>query len=148
LRFTNPPAGDETGGTRKDGGMSTELMLLVWSVGLAILQMLVAFVMTTLDFGVPDMPGGREKLPPPDSFAGRAQRASQNMLESLVPFAVLILATEVSNRVNASSELGAEVFFASRVIYAAVAMAGLPWLRTGVWCVSILAMLLVLAQLV
>ncbi len=128
--------------------MSIELTLLIWSVALAIIQMLVAFAGTTLEFGLPDMPGQREKLPPPHSFAGRAQRASQNMLESLVPFAVLVLATEVTNRVNASADLGAQVFFAARVIYAAIAMVDLPWLRTGVWCVSIAALLLMLAQLV
>ena len=94
------------------------------------------------------MPGQREKLPPPESFSGRAQRAGQNMLESLVLFAVVVLATEATNRNNASPELGAEVFFAARVFYAAIAAVGLPWLRTGVWCVSIAALLLILAQLV
>ncbi len=128
--------------------MSIELTLLIWSVALAILHMLTAFVGTTLEFGLPDMPGQQEKLPPPESLAGRAQRASQNMLESLVLFAVLVLATEVTNRNNASTELGAEVFFAARVFYAAIAAVGLPWLRTGVWCVSIAALLLILAQLV
>jgi uncharacterized MAPEG superfamily protein len=128
--------------------MSIELTLLIWSAALAIVQVAVAFLATTLEFGLPDMPGGGEKPLPPDSFAGRAQRASQNMLESLVPFAVLVLAAEITNKANASSDLGAEVFFAGRVIYAAVAIIGLPWLRTGIWCVSIAALLLVLVQLV
>jgi uncharacterized MAPEG superfamily protein len=127
--------------------MSIELTLLIWSAALAVVQVLVAFVGTTLEFGMPDMPGQREKLPP-ESFSGRAQRAGQNMLESLVLFAVLVLATEATNRNNASTELGAEVFFAARILYAAIAVVGLPWLRTGVWCVSIAALLLMLAQLV
>jgi uncharacterized MAPEG superfamily protein len=128
--------------------MSIELKLLIWSVALAIVQTLIAFIATTLEFGVPDMPGGGEKLPPPDSFPGRSQRAGQNMIESLVLFAAVVLATEVSNRNNASTELGAQVFFAARMVYAAVAVIGLPWLRTGVWCVSIAALLLILAQLI
>jgi uncharacterized MAPEG superfamily protein len=128
-------------------GNSIALTLLIWSVALAILQMALAFLGTTLEFGLPDMPGSGDKPPPPDSFAGRAQRASQNMLESLVPFAVLVLAMEGTNKVNASSDLGAEVFFAARVIYAALAMVGLPWLRTGIWCVSIAALVLMLVQL-
>jgi uncharacterized MAPEG superfamily protein len=129
---------------------SIGLTLLIWSVALALVQMAAAFIATTLEFGLPDMPGGGEKLPPADSFAGRAQRASQNMLESLVPFAVLVLAMEVTNnKVNASSsDLGAQVFFAARVIYAAVAMVGLPWLRTAIWCISIAALLLMFTQLV
>jgi uncharacterized MAPEG superfamily protein len=126
--------------------MSQGLTLLIWTVGLAIVQMVAAFIATTLEFG--DMPAGREKLPPANSFSGRAQRAAQNMLESLVPFAALVLATEVSNRINAQTDLGAMVFFAARVAYAAVAVIGLPWLQTGAWCISIAALLLILAQLV
>jgi uncharacterized MAPEG superfamily protein len=127
--------------------MSIELTLLIWSVALALVQVLVAFAGTMLEFGLPDIPGDREKLPPADSFAGRAQRASQNMLESLVLFAVLVLATELTNRNNASTELGAEVFFGARVVYA-IAFIGLPWFRTAVWCVSMAALLLILAQVI
>jgi uncharacterized MAPEG superfamily protein len=128
--------------------MSIEMMLLVWTVALAVIQMVIAFIGTALEFGLPDMPGSGEKPPPADSFAGRAQRASQNMLESLVLFAVLVLATEALNKTSAMGDTGAEVFFAARVIYAAIAVIGLPWLRSGVWCVSIIALLLMLTQLV
>jgi uncharacterized MAPEG superfamily protein len=128
--------------------MSIELTLLIWSVALAIVQILVAFAGATLEFGLPDTAGDREKLPPADSFAGRAQRAGQNMLESLVLFSALVLVTELTNRNNASTELGAQVFFGARVVYAVIAVVGLPWLRTGIWCVAIAALLLVLAQLI
>jgi uncharacterized MAPEG superfamily protein len=125
--------------------MSLELTLLVWSVALAVVQMLIAFATATLEFGLPDIAGNRE--PPAASSAGRAQRASQNMLESLVPFTALVVAAELANRTNASTGLGAEVFFAARVVYSIVALIGLPWLRTAVWCVSIAALLLIFVQL-
>jgi uncharacterized MAPEG superfamily protein len=128
--------------------MSIELTLLIWSVALAIVQILIAFIGTTLEFGLPDLPGGRQKLPPANSFPGRAQSASQNMLESLVPFTALVLVAEVANRTNASTGLGVEVFFVARLVYALIGIIGLPRLRTAVWCVSIAAMLLILAQLV
>jgi uncharacterized MAPEG superfamily protein len=126
--------------------MSIELTLLVWSVALAVVQTVVAFAGTTLEFGLPDMAGSKESLPA-ESFAGRAQHASQNMLESLVLFAVLVIVTEITNRNNASTGLGAEVFFAARVLYAAVAMIGLPWLRAALWCVSIAALVLIFSQM-
>ena len=125
--------------------MSLELTLLTWSVALAIIQMLIAFATSMLEFGLPDIAGNRE--PPAASSAGRAQRASQNMLESLVLFAVLALVAELTNRTNASTGLGAEVFFAARVVYSIVSLVGLPWLRTAVWCVSIAALLLIFVQL-
>jgi uncharacterized MAPEG superfamily protein len=125
--------------------MSLELTLLIWSVALAVVQMLIAFATATLEFGLPDIAGNRE--PPAASSAGRAQRASQNMLESLVPFTALVVAAELANRNNAGTGLGAEVFFAARVVYSMVSLIGLPWLRTAVWCVSIAALLLIFVQL-
>jgi uncharacterized MAPEG superfamily protein len=125
--------------------MSLELTLLVWSVALAVVQMLIAFATATLEYGLPDIAGNRE--PPASSLAGRAQRASQNMLESLVPFTALMLAAELANRTNASTGLGAEVFFAARVVYSIISLAGLTWLRTAIWCVSIAALLLIFVQL-
>jgi len=127
--------------------MSRELTLLTWSAGLAIIQLFVAFLVATLASGLPDVPGSRDKPPPASSFSGRAHHAAQNMLQSLAPFAALVLVAEITNRTNPSTGLGAQVFFAARFVYAVVAMIGLPWLLTAVWCVSIAAMVLILAQL-
>ena len=125
--------------------MSRELTLLTWSAGLAIVQLFVAFLAATLGSDAPG--GGRDKPPPANSFSGRARHAAQNMLQSLAPFAALVLVAEVTNRTNPSTGLGSQVFFAARFVYAVVAMIGLPWLQTAVWCVSIAAQVLILAQL-
>ena len=85
--------------------MSLELTLLIWSVGLTFVQMLVAVSGATLQFGLPDIAGNRENMPPATSWAGRAQRAHDNMLENLVLFAVLVLVTEVANKNNATTTL-------------------------------------------
>lgn len=125
--------------------MSLELTLLIWSVGLAIAQLLVAFAGVTLEFGLPDIPGNRK--PPMTAWAGRAQHASRDMLESLVLFAILVVAAELTNRSNASTGLGAEVFFVTRAIYAIVAVIGMPWLRAAVWCIATAALVLIFVQL-
>lgn len=132
----------------EDTGMSKELTLLTWSVALAIVQLLVAFVAAMLEFGLPDVPGGRDKPPPANSFSGRAQHAAQNMLQSLAPFAALVLVAEIANQTNPSTGLGAQVFFAARLTYAVVAPVGLPWLRISAWCVAIAAMVLILMQMI
>jgi uncharacterized MAPEG superfamily protein len=44
--------------------------------------------------------------------------------------------------------LGAQIFFWARVVYAAVYLAGIPWVRTAVWAVSVIGMLLIFRQLV
>jgi uncharacterized MAPEG superfamily protein len=43
--------------------------------------------------------------------------------------------------------LGAQLFFWARLVYAFVYLAGIPWLRTGVWTVSVIGLILIFAQL-
>jgi uncharacterized MAPEG superfamily protein len=127
--------------------MSPELTLLIWSVGLTFIQMLVAVSGATLEFGLPTLAGNREGLPPAEGWAGRAQRAHRNMLESLVLFAALILVTEVANKDNEMTGLGAQLFFWARVAYAIIYTVGLPWARTAVWGVSVAGLVLIFLQL-
>jgi uncharacterized MAPEG superfamily protein len=128
--------------------MSFELTLLIWSVALAFIQMLVAVSGAILQFGLPDLAGNRENLPPATSWAGRAQRAHHNMLESLVIFAVLILVTEITNKNSAMTALGGQLFFWARVAYAVIYVVGLPWVRTAIWGVSMIGLVLIFLQLI
>jgi uncharacterized MAPEG superfamily protein len=128
--------------------MSFELTLLIWSVALAFIQMLVAVSGAILQFGLPDLAGNRENLPPATSWAGRAERAHRNMLESLVLFAVLILVTEITNKNNAMTALGGQLFFWARVAYALIYVVGLPWVRTAIWGVSMFGLILIFLQLI
>lgn len=127
--------------------MSLELTLLVWSAALTFIQMLIAVSGATLQFGLPDLAGNREDMPPATSWAGRAQRAHHNMLESLVLFAVLVLVTEITNRNSAMTGLGAQLFFWARVAYSIIYVIGLPWVRTAVWGVSAVGLVLMFLQL-
>jgi uncharacterized MAPEG superfamily protein len=130
-----------------EGSMSLELKLLVWSVALAFAQCLVAVVGAMLQVGLPTLAGNREGLPPITGWAGRAERAHRNMLQSLVLFTALVLAAQVANKLDATTALGAQLFFWARVAYAAVYVIGLPWIRTGVWAVSILGLVLIFVRL-
>lgn len=128
--------------------MKPELALLVWSVLLTFVQMLIAVTGATLQVGLPTLAGNREGLAPCTGWAGRASRAHHNMLESLVLFAVLVLVAVAAGKTNATTLLGAQLFFWARVAYAAVYLAGIPWLRTGVWFVSVVGLVLIFCQVV
>jgi uncharacterized MAPEG superfamily protein len=128
--------------------MSLELTLLTWSVALAFVQMLAAACGAILQFGLPDLAGNRQGLPAATGWAGRAQRAHRNMLENLVLFAVLVLVTEVTNKNSAMTGLGAQLFFWARIVYAVIYVIGLPWLRTGVWVISAVGLIVIFLQLV
>jgi uncharacterized MAPEG superfamily protein len=128
--------------------MSLELMMLLWSVALTFIQMLLAVCAATQEFGLPRLAGNRENLREATGWVGRAQRAHRNMLESLVLFAVLILMTEILNKNSESTGLGAQLFFWGRVAYAVIYVAGIPWLRTVAWGVSVAGLLMIFSVLV
>lgn len=128
--------------------MKPELMWLLWAVALTVVQMLVAVSGATLQVGLPMLAGNREGLPPFTGWVGRAQRAHRNMLESLVLFTALVLVAALAGKTNAMTLLGAQLFVWARLVYAGVYVAGIPWLRTGVWFVSVIGLVLIFLQLV
>ena len=127
--------------------MKPELSLLLWSVVLAFVQVLIAVQGAMMQVGLPSLAGNREPQPEITGWAGRAQRAQRNMIENLVPFAALVLVAVVAGKTNNMTLLGAQMFFWARVAYTAVYIAGIPWLRTGVWFVSVIGMIVIFAQL-
>ena len=128
--------------------MKPELMWLLWALALTFVQMLVAVSGATLQVGLPALAGNREGLAPCTGWAGRAQRAHHNMLESLVLFAALVLIAVITNKTNSATLLGAQIFVWARLVYALVYMAGIPWLRTLVWLASVVGLILIFLQLV
>lgn len=127
--------------------MPIELQLLVWSAILALVQMVVAVIGAQQQVSLPVLAGNRESMPTLNGWALRAQRAHLNMLESLVIFGILVLVANANGRLNETTALGANLFFWGRLAYALVYLAGIPWLRTLIWGVSVAGLLLILAEL-
>jgi len=125
----------------------TEKALLVWAVLLTVVQMLVAVAGATAQVGLPVLAANREGLAPCSGWAGRAARAHHNMLENLVLFAALVLTAVVAGRTNGATLLGAQLFFWARLAYAVIYVAGIPWLRTAVWFVSVIGLVIIFLQL-
>ncbi len=129
-----------------DMTMTPDLTLLVWAVGLCFLQMLVSVLLVLPQVGLPALAGNREGLAAPTGLAGRAIRAHRNMLENLVLFAALVLVAAVTGSANEMTALGAQLFFWGRLAYAVVYLIGVPWVRTGVWAVSVVGLVLIFLQ--
>jgi uncharacterized MAPEG superfamily protein len=133
--------------TQGEFRMSAELTILVWLVALWVAQLFVAIVGATTQYPLPVLAGNRESPVEGRGWAGRAQRAHRNLLESLVPFTALILVVSAAGVSNPATVMGAQVFLYARVVYALVYIAGIPWLRTVVWTVGLVGMLMILRQL-
>ena len=120
--------------------MSPELKYLLFSVLLCFGQVVVLAVGATGQVGLPPLAGNREGLPELTGWVGRAKRAHANMVENLVLFAALVLIAVVAQKTNALTAMGAAVFFWARVAFAVIYVAGIAWLRTAVWAVSVAGM--------
>lgn len=128
--------------------MKPELTLLGCATVLALVQALVAVQGAMMQVGLPALAGNREGLPEIKGWAGRAARAHRNMIENLVLFAALVLIAVAGDRTNAMTLLGAQIFVWARLAYAVVYVVGIPWLRTGVWAVSVVGMAMIFLQTV
>jgi len=117
-------------------------------VVLTVVQMLAAVQGAFNQVGLPRLAGNREGMPEITGWGGRAARAHRNMLESLVLFAELVLVAVAAGKTNDMTLLGAQIFFWARLAYAVIFIAGIIWLRTVVWFVSIAGLIVIFAQLV
>ncbi|MEZ5831183.1 MAG: MAPEG family protein [Dongiaceae bacterium] len=127
---------------------SPDLQLLVWAAALCVVQMLVAVAGATLQVGLPRLAGNRDPLPELTGWVGRATRAHRNMLENLVLFATLVIVAHIAGAANETTVLGAQLFFWARLVYAIIYLAGIPWVRTAVWAVSMVGLIIIFLQLV
>jgi uncharacterized MAPEG superfamily protein len=127
---------------------TADLHLLVWTAALCVAQMIVAVAGATLQVGLPRLAGNREPLPELTGWAGRAQRAHRNMLETVVLFAALVIVAHMAGLNNDTTILGAQIFFWARLAYAVVYLIGIPWVRTGLWALSMVGLVMIFLQLV
>jgi uncharacterized MAPEG superfamily protein len=70
-----------------------------------------------------------------------------NLVENLVPFSALVLTAHVSGAANATTALGSQIFFWGRVGHAISYHAGIPWVRTLAFVVSLVGEVMILVQI-
>jgi uncharacterized MAPEG superfamily protein len=127
--------------------MKPELSLLVWAMVLTFVQMLVAAQGAFNQVGLMRLVGNREGMPEITGWGGRAARAHRNMLENLVLFASLVLVAVLMGKTNDMTLLGAQIFFWARLAYAVIFVAGIIWVRTAAWLVSMAGLIVIFAQI-
>ncbi len=75
------------------------------------------------------------------------RRAQQNLFETLPLFAAAVLIAHVAGREGALTLWGAWLYAVGRLIYLPIYAAGIPYLRSLVWVVSLVGLILVLAAI-
>ena len=127
--------------------MTTDLTMLALSALLTALLAVPGVAGLILEKGLVYAAGNREESTRISAWAERAQRAHRNMLENLPVFTALVLVAHVSGAANETTALGATLFFWGRVTHAAVYIAGVPWVRTAAFAVSVAGLFMILLEI-
>ena len=128
--------------------MTVELRMLAFSVVLGIFQIVAASHAASLQRGYRWSSSPRdENVPPLRGIAGRLDRALRNFVETFPLFAAVVLAAHVSDMHNAFTEWGARLYFWARVAYVPLYAAGVPLIRSLVWNVATIGIVLLVAAL-
>jgi uncharacterized MAPEG superfamily protein len=126
-----------------------ELQMLFGGVLLGLAQLLAAAMASTRDRGVAHNLSPRDTPPPPVSvLTGRLQRAFANFQETFVFFAAAVFLVTIMARESQLSAWGVQLYFWARLAYVPVYAAGIPGLRSAIWLVSLLGLVLVLLSVV
>lgn len=128
--------------------MTPDLRWLLWTVALTFVQVLVAALAANAQVGLPRLAGNRDLPIELSGWAGRAQRAHRNTLESLPLFIALVLIAQVVGKTDAMTALGAQLFFWGRLAHWLIYLAGIPWARTAAWFVSVIGLVLIFIRLI
>ena len=125
--------------------MPVEIQMLAWSILLGVAQLFIAAALMTRQRGLAWNASARDGDPPPlTGVAGRADRALRNFLETFPLFAAAARAVGATGRGDPATALGAQLWFWARVAYVPLYLGGIPYVRSLVWGVSLLGMLMVL----
>jgi len=127
--------------------MSPDLTYLVWAAALTMVQLLIVIVGASFTIPLPILAGNRETPVEGKGWLGRAQRAHRNILETLVLFAILVLVAHVTGKANAATAMGAAIYFWARVAHAAIYVAGITWVRSLAFGISMVGLVMILFQL-
>jgi uncharacterized MAPEG superfamily protein len=129
--------------------MSFELTVLGWTLVLALVQVMLPAVLRNGETGIGFNAGPRDApAPPPRKLTGRLMRAQSNLFETLPVFAAAILIAHVAGREGVMTHWGALIYIVARVIYLPLYAAGVPFLRSLVWAVSFIGIILVLIPII
>jgi uncharacterized MAPEG superfamily protein len=129
--------------------MMTTVQALVWSGILTFLMLVLGLLFRTRAWGPEGMMvafGNREGIVAPAGVGGRADRAANNQIEAMAMFLAVVLAAQLAGKAPQAA-FGATVFFWARLVYWPVYLAGIPVLRTLVWLVSIVGLILILKEI-
>jgi uncharacterized MAPEG superfamily protein len=129
--------------------LTIELKILALNVVLGFVQIALASHAGSLQRGYRRTASARDETPVRlTGVAGRLERASRNFLETFPFFAASVLIAHVAGVHNSLTEWGAQLYFWAGIGYLILYALGVPLIRSLVWNVATLGIVMILITLV
>jgi uncharacterized MAPEG superfamily protein len=129
--------------------MNLELAMLVASCVLCLIQIIIASHAGSLRRGYRWAASARDtELPPLTGVEGRLERALRNFLETFPVFVAAVLLVHSLGHEGPLSKWGAVLYFTARLVYVPLYAAGVPIVRSLVWNVAFIGIVLLLTAAV
>jgi len=120
--------------------------LLAWTLVLALVQIMLTANLRTAETGIQYNASARDgEAPPPRPVTARLQRAQANLFETLPLFIGAVLIAHVSGSEGDLTLWGCWMYLVARIVYIPLYAAGIPYVRSLVWLVSLAGLIMVLA---
>src|SRR5262249_60015355 len=121
---------------------------LALSIVLGLTQIVLASHAASLQRGYIWTASARdEAVPTLTGLAGRLDRALRNFIETFPLFAAAVLMAHIAGKHDWMTEWGAQLYFVARAAYVAFYAAGIFLVRSLVWNVATLGIVLILLPL-
>ena len=128
-------------------GLVNEFELLGVAVLLGFVQLAWAAIAARRQQGLKWARGPRDEERPVTGVAARLDRAFRNYMETFPLFAVAMIADLTAEKTGFLTWWGALLFVGARIVYVPLYAAGTPGIRSLVWFVSVIGLLMVTAAL-
>ena len=128
--------------------MTLEQRMLVFSVFLGLVQIVLSSHAASRQYGYRWAASARDQpVPPLAGVAARLDRALRNFLETFPLFAAVVLVAGLAGRHTHVTEWGSMLYFSARLLYVPLYAFGVYLIRSLVWNVATIGILLVLSGL-
>lgn len=117
--------------------MSSEMIILLFSVILHFVWIMIPAAKAIQEYGIMRQAGSRDGLPEPSIFLSRARRLVDNSQENLVIFAIFVLMAHVLNVHSEMTVFGAQLYFFGRLTHGIIYLVGWPLVRPLAWAVGL-----------
>lgn len=128
--------------------MPVELTILGLAALLLVVHIMAAIRIKTQQYGTDWNMGARdEALPPLNPVAARLERARDNFMETLPIAIIALVGVVLAGKTGPITAIAGWVWLGARVVYLPLYWTGVPKVRTYVWGVAFLALLVLLGVL-